>query len=106
MKKFGPLKPVIDSSRNLTLGAFRGGATREDIYLRIVLGIEGSPMPAIARKVNDNPGITEEGIRDLVEFIYSLSDFNKHVFGNTSDRTVSTGSTKTGDSGAIHAQSN
>ena len=106
MKELGALKPVIDSSRNLTLGAFRGGGAREDIYLRIVLGIEGSPMPAIARKVNDNPGITEDGIRDLVEFIYSLSDFNKHGFGNTSDRTVSTGSTKTGDSGAIHAQSN
>ena len=106
MKEFGALKPVIDSSRNLTLGAFRGGGAREDIYLRIVLGIEGSPMPAIARKVNDNPGITEEEIRDLVEFIYSLSDFNKQGFGNTSDRTVSTGSAKTGDTGAIHAQSN
>jgi len=74
MKKFGALKPVIDSSRNMTLGAFRGGGNREDIYLRIVLGIEGSPMPAIARKENDNPGVTEEGIRDLVEYIYSLSD--------------------------------
>ena len=83
MKKFGALKPVIDSSRNLTLGAFRGGGTREDIYLRIVLGIEGSPMPAIARKVNDNPGITEDGIRDLVEYIYSLSDTEaKHAQTN------------------------
>ncbi len=77
MKKYGALKPVIDSSRNLTLGAFKGGATREDIYLRIVLGIEGSPMPAIARKENDNPGITEEGIRDLVEYVYSLSSLKQ-----------------------------
>ena len=118
MKKFGALKPVIDSSRNLTLGAFRGGATREDIYLRIVLGIEGSPMPAIARNVNDNPGITEEGIRDLVEFIYSLSDFNKQVFGNTThrtdttdsavttDREETTGRTETADMGANHVQTN
>ena len=73
MKRFGAHKPVIDSSRNLTLGAFRGGASRGDVYLRIVLGIEGSPMPAIARKENDNPGITEEGIRDLVEYVCSLS---------------------------------
>ena len=73
MKRFGAPKPVIDSSRNLTLGAFRGGASRGDVYLRIVLGIEGSPMPAIARKENDNPGITEEGIRDLVEYVCSLS---------------------------------
>ncbi len=77
MNKYGALKPVIDSSRNLTLGAFKGGATREDIYLRIVLGIEGSPMPAIARKENDNPGITEEGIRDLVEYVYSLSSLKQ-----------------------------
>ena len=73
MKKYGALKPAIDSSRNLTLGAFRGGATREDIYLRIVLGIDGSPMPAIARKENDNPGITEDGIRDLVEYVYAFA---------------------------------
>ena len=85
MKKFGILKPVIDSPRNLNLGAFRGGPTREDIYLRIVLGIEGSPMPAIARKENDNPGIPEEGIRDLVEFVFSLSDLNSEGTLGTSD---------------------
>ena len=90
MKRFGALKPVIDSSRNLTLGAFRGGASREDIYLRIVLGIEGSPMPAIARKENDNPGITEEGINDLVEYVWSLSP----AAGRPN-----------GESGAINAQS-
>ncbi len=94
MKKFGILKPVIDSPRNLTFGAFRGGPTREDIYLRIVLGIEGSPMPAIARKENDNPGISEEGIRDLVEYVFSLSDLNSMgTLGTTGAR---------GD----HAQSN
>ena len=94
MKKFGILKPVIDSPRNLNFGAFRGGPTREDIYLRIVLGIEGSPMPAIARKENDNPGIPEEGIRDLVEYVFSLSDLNsKGTLGQTDAR---------GD----HAQSN
>ena len=82
MKKYGALKPVIDSSRNLTLGAFKGGATREDIYLRIVLGIDGSPMPAIARKENDNPGITEDGIRDLVEYVYSLSSVKPDVLSD------------------------
>ena len=99
-KRFGALKPVLDSPRNLTLGAFRGGETREDIYLRIVLGIEGSPMPAIARKENDNPGITEEGIRDLVEYVFSLS--NPISEGNpTLD-----GSVITNDKEAEHEQSN
>ena len=74
MKRFGALKPVIDHSRNLTLGAFRGGSSREDIYRRIVLGIEGSPMPAVARKQNDNPGVTEQEIQDLVEYVLSLSE--------------------------------
>ena len=74
MKRFGALKPVIDDSRNLTLGAFRGGSSREDIYRRIVLGIEGSPMPAVARKQNDNPGVTEQEIQDLVEYVLSLSE--------------------------------
>ncbi len=78
MKKYGALKPVIDSARNLTFGALRGGTTREDIYRRIVLGIEGSPMPAIARKENGNPGVTEEGIHDLVEYIYFISGLESH----------------------------
>ncbi len=93
MKKYGALKPVIDSARNLTLGALRGGASREDIYLRIVLGIEGSPMPAIARKENGNPGITEEGIQDLVEYVYSISGLDHALVQATSK-------------GASHAQSN
>jgi len=84
MKKFGARKPVIDSSRNLTLGAFRGGSTRDDIYARIVLGIEGSPMPAIARKVNENPGVTEQGIRDLVEYVFSLSELKSQNGGHES----------------------
>jgi len=86
MKRFGALKPVLDSPRNLTLGAFRGGEMRADIYLRIVLGIEGSPMPAIARKENDNPGITEEGIRDLVEYVFSLSNPLLSSAGTTNDK--------------------
>lgn len=99
MKKFGALKPVLDNSRNLTLGAFRGGETREDLYLRIVLGIEGSPMPAITRKENDNPGITEEGIRDLVEYVYSLSN---PIVGSPSLKD----NVPTNDKGAANEQSN
>ncbi len=93
MKKYGALKPAIDSARNLTFGALRGGATREDIYLRIVLGIEGSPMPAIARKDNGNPGITDEGIQDLVEYVCSLAGL-EHSLGEAKSKGVS------------HAQSN
>jgi mono/diheme cytochrome c family protein len=81
-KKFGALKPVIDPSRNFKLGVFRGGATREDIYLRIVNGIEGSPMPAVARKENLNPGVTEEDIADVIEYVLSLTEEAGNVRGN------------------------
>jgi mono/diheme cytochrome c family protein len=74
MKQFGALKPVIDRSRNLLLGSFRGGSNYDDLYRRLVLGIEGSPMPAVARKVNDNPGLSEDQIRDLILYDVSLSD--------------------------------
>jgi mono/diheme cytochrome c family protein len=73
MKKYGALKPVLDRSRNLTLGAFKGGSDRDDIYKRLVGGIEGSPMPAVARITNDNPGLTEQNIQDLVNYVLSLS---------------------------------
>ena len=74
MKKYGALKPVIDRPRNFKLGALRGGTSRGDIYLRLVLGIEGSPMLAVAKKENGNPGLTDDDIRDLVEYIHSLSE--------------------------------
>jgi mono/diheme cytochrome c family protein len=72
-KKFGALKPVIDPARNLHLGVFRGGATRKDIAMRLILGIEGSPMPPIARSQNGNPGLTDAELCDLVEYVYGLS---------------------------------
>jgi mono/diheme cytochrome c family protein len=74
MKKYGALKPVIDRPRNLKLGALRSGTSRGDIYLRLVLGIEGSPMLAVAKKENGNPGLTDNDIRDLVEYVHSLSE--------------------------------
>lgn len=74
MKKFGALKPVIDPSRNLQLGVFRGGIHPNDVMRRLIVGIEGSPMPPIARKQNGNPGLTDEDIVDLVGYVYSLSN--------------------------------
>ncbi|MEQ1830269.1 MAG: cytochrome c, partial [Pirellula sp.] len=73
MKKYGALKPVIDSSRNLRLGVFRGGSSRDDILRRLILGIEGSPMPPVARKQNGNPGLSDDDLCDLVEYVLSLS---------------------------------
>ena len=73
MKPFGALKPVIDKPRNLAWGAFHGGGNRQDLFRRLVLGIEGTPMPPIARAVNGNPGLTDDEIWDLVHYVQSLS---------------------------------
>jgi mono/diheme cytochrome c family protein len=72
LKKLGALKPVKDPARNFHLGAFRGGSEPQDIYLRIVNGIEGTPMPAIAKQPDNPQGVTESEVWDLVHFVMSL----------------------------------
>jgi mono/diheme cytochrome c family protein len=73
LKKLGALKPVKNPPRNLHLGAFRGGNHPEDIYLRIVNGIEGTPMPAVAKQPENAQGLSEAQIWDVVNFVLSLS---------------------------------
>lgn len=52
--------------RNLRAGVYRGGRTPGDLYLRIKLGIEGTPMPAAPTT------LTEEDIWSLVAFLQQL----------------------------------
>lgn len=77
MKPYGALKPVIDSPRNLTSGTFRGGKDREDLFRRLVLGIEGTPMPPIARADGSNPGLTDDQIWDVVHYVLSIGNTSK-----------------------------
>jgi mono/diheme cytochrome c family protein len=72
MKPYGALKPMLDRPRNFSWGAFRGGGEREDLFRRLVLGIEGTPMPPIARSQGGNPGLTDDQIWDLVHYVLSL----------------------------------
>ncbi len=74
MKPHGALKPVIDRPRNFAYRAFRGGGDREDLFRRIVLGIEGTPMPPIARAQGGNPGLTDDQIWDLVHYVLSIGE--------------------------------
>ena len=73
MKPFGALKPVLVKPRNLQWGAFHGGGDPESIFRRIVLGIEGTPMPPVARALNGNPGLTDDEIWSLVGYVMYLS---------------------------------
>ena len=72
MKPFGALKPVIAKPRNLQWGGLHGGSDPISIYKRIVLGIEGTPMPPVARASNSNPGLTDEEIWCVVSYVQEL----------------------------------
>ncbi len=74
MKKFGALKPVVNRSRNLHLGAVRGGQTVDNITKRIVLGIDGTPMPAAAISEESPNSLNREELADLVRFVASIAN--------------------------------
>ncbi len=73
MKPFGALKPVVNRSRNLHLGALRGGASVEDITKRIALGIDGAPMPAAALGDGSSHSLHSEELFDLVRYVASIT---------------------------------
>jgi len=68
----GAFKPTPISSRDLRHGVFRGGGSPEDIYRRIVHGIEGTPMPAAAMQPEISAGLTTEQVWDLVNYCLSF----------------------------------
>lgn len=68
----GGLKPVPISPRDLRSGVYRGGSRPEDIYRRIVQGIEGTPMPAVAMKPDNPQGLTEQEVWDLVFYVLEM----------------------------------
>jgi mono/diheme cytochrome c family protein len=74
MKKFGALKPVVNRSRNLHLGAIRGGHSLETITKRIVLGIDGTPMPSAAIGEASPNSLNSEELADLVRFVASIAN--------------------------------
>ncbi len=62
-------------SRNLVVDAFKGGHEPESLYLRILLGMPGTPHPAC-------PGVTADQRIDLVHFCSSLSREPKRQCSN------------------------
>jgi mono/diheme cytochrome c family protein len=74
MKPFGALKPVLTKPRNFHWGAYHGGKSPSEIFKRIVLGIEGTPMPPVARAQNGNPGLTDQELWELVYYVMHLED--------------------------------
>lgn len=72
MRALGALKPRHIEPRNLQSGIHRGGSRPEDLYRRIVLGIEGTPMPAVPLQPENALGLTERDVWDLVNFLLWL----------------------------------
>jgi mono/diheme cytochrome c family protein len=97
MKPFGALKPVLNRSRNLHLGALRGGAEITDIARRIQLGIDGTPMPAATIADNTPNVLSTSEFQDLVRYVYSISKLQSEV-------TVETDSTATEMEGGQHGE--
>jgi mono/diheme cytochrome c family protein len=54
------------------MGIYRGGDRPEDIYRRIVQGIEGTPMPAVALKPDNPQGLTEDEVWQLVAYVMNM----------------------------------
>ena len=72
MLRLGALKPRHILPRDLRFGIFRGGSHPEDLYARIVLGIEGTPMPALPLQPENPLGLRESDVWDLINFLLSL----------------------------------
>jgi mono/diheme cytochrome c family protein len=71
----GLLPPRNIRPRNLRLGMYRGGNRPIDLYWRVRLGIEGTPMPAATMKPEDDPnakGLTSDDIWDIDNYVQSL----------------------------------
>ncbi|HID74893.1 MAG TPA: c-type cytochrome [Planctomycetaceae bacterium] len=60
-------------ARDFSEGIFRGGDRPEDLYLRIHVGIKGTPMPAAGPAPGAPGAYTEEEIWHVVHYILSLS---------------------------------
>ena len=73
----GALAPRLARPRNLAHGIYRGGARPEDLYLRTLNGIAGTPMPAIPLRAADaKPGdqfLTPDDIWYIVACMLDLA---------------------------------
>lgn len=65
----GALPPLTIHPRNFSEGYFRGGDKAADLWIRIVQGIEGTPMPAATFVDGD---FVKDDVWHLINFIRSL----------------------------------
>ena len=54
-------------------GIFHGGSSPEDIYLRIAIGLKGTPMPATIESQGVKAVFTPDQIWHLVDYVRALA---------------------------------
>jgi mono/diheme cytochrome c family protein len=59
--------------RDFGKGVFRGGSRPEDLYLRIYIGIKGTPMPGVGEAPGVKGVLEPKEIWDVVNYVRSLS---------------------------------
>lgn len=67
----GALPPRNAIPRNFAEGVFRGGSSSQDLYRRIMLGIDGTPMPAASFVEGQ---FEQDDVWHLINFIRSLQE--------------------------------
>jgi len=60
-------------ARDFRAGVFRGGSRPEDLYVRIHVGIKGTPMPAAGPAPGSSGVLAPEQIWDMVRYVLSLA---------------------------------
>ena len=65
----GALPPVNAIPRNFAEGIFHGGSSSADLFRRITIGIEGSPMPAVTFVEGE---FEQDDVWNIINFIRSL----------------------------------
>jgi len=82
----GGMKPQTLKPRNIVEGHLRGGRNPIDIYRRIRYGIAGSPMPAASiAQSSDEPGLKEEDLWHLVNYVLSIAQVPPKPVSSTQD---------------------
>lgn len=75
-EKLAGLTPRNIIPRNLRQGIYRGGRRPVDLFIRILHGIDGSPMPAAVLKPDGAPanakGLSSDDIWHIVDYVKSL----------------------------------
>lgn len=73
LRRAGALRPRAIQPRRLAWGVYRGTADPESLYRRLVVGIDGTPMPGLlVQEATGATGVTSTEVWELVAFLLSL----------------------------------